>query len=119
VPGLTALWIGAAENPVPSAARTISGDSGPLAGYGPAQTLRAQLNVTAISGTSPTLDVVIEDSVDGGVTWNTVGTFTQATAVSRQVLDVPGPFGPLLRVRWTVDGVTPSSTFAVHWVAQA
>lgn len=108
-------WLGVEDVPVPSVTVTANGDTGPLTGYGPAQTLRAQLNVTAITGT---LDVVIEDSVDGGATWNTVATFTQATAVSRQVLNVTSPFGSRLRVRWTVGGATPSVTFAVHWVAQ-
>lgn len=112
-------WTGSREIPVASAARTASGDSGALTGYGPAQTLRAQLNVTAASGTAPTLDAVIEDSVDGGATWNTVGTFTQATAATRQVINVTTPFADTLRVRWTVGGTTPSFTFAVHWVAQA
>ena len=89
-----------------------------LGGYGPAQTLRAQLNVTAASGTTPTLDVVIEDTLDGGATWNTVGTFVQATAVTRSVINVTTPFADTLRIRWTVAGTTPSFTFAVNWIAQ-
>ena len=112
-------WVGVAENPVPSGAVTASGSSAGASGYGAAATLRAQLNVTAASGTTPTLDVVIEDSVDGGVTWNTVGTFAQKTATAREVINVTVPFGDSLRVRWTVGGTTPNFTFAVHWVAQA
>ncbi|NUO35882.1 MAG: hypothetical protein HOQ45_02430 [Nocardioidaceae bacterium] len=101
------------ENVVASAARTASGNSGALTGWGSASTLRAQLNVTAASGTAPTLDVVLEDSVDGGTTWNTIGTFTQATTGARQVINVTTPFTDTLRVRWTVGGTTPSFTFAV------
>lgn len=112
-------WIGVAENPVASAAVTTTGNSGALTGYGAAATLRAQLNVTAASGTTPTLDVLIEDSLDGGVTWNTVGTFAQKTAVAREVVNITVPFADTLRVRWTVAGTTPSFTFAVHWTAQA
>lgn len=120
MPGFSgSQWVGTAENPVASAAVTASGNSGALTGYGAATSLRAQLNVTAASGTTPTLDVVIEDSVDGGATWNTVGTFTQKTASSREVVNVTNPFGDQLRVRWTVGGTTPNFTFAVHWVAQA
>ncbi len=37
-----------------------------------------QLDVTAASGTLPTLDVVVQDTVDG-TNWNTIATFTQAT----------------------------------------
>lgn len=103
---------------VASAARTASGDSGDLDGYGAASTLRAQLDVTAAAGTSPTLDVVIEDTLDG-VNWNTVATFTQKTAAGRQVTDITTPFAETLRVRWTVGGTTPSFTFAVDFHAQA
>ncbi len=102
---------------VDSAARTTSGDSGLLEGYGPAESLRIQLDVTAASGLSPTLDVVIEDSLDG-TTFNTVGTFTQATAAGRQVIDITSPFTDRLRLRWTIGGSTPSFTFAVDLFAQ-
>lgn len=109
---------GLQEQPVASAARTVDGDSGPLNGYGIASTLRAQLNVTAASGTSPTLNVVIEDSVDGGATWNVIGTFAQRVAAGREVVNITSPFTGMLRVRWTVGGTTPSFTFAVDWFAE-
>jgi len=104
-PGLT-------ETLVASAARTASGDSGSLTGWGAARTLRAQLNVTAASGTSPTLDVVVEDTVDG-TNWNTVATFAQKVATGREVVNYSGLFSDTLRVRWTVGGTSPSFTFAV------
>lgn len=106
------------ETPVASAARTVSGDSGPLNGYGIASTLRAQLDVTAAAGTSPTLNVVIEDSVDGGATWNVVGTFAQKVAAGREVINVTAPFTGTLRARWTIGGTSPSFTFAVDWFAE-
>lgn len=98
---------------VASAARTTSGtqtfgtqDSGRKA-------MRMQLDVTAASGTTPTLDVVIEDTIDG-TNWNTIGSaFTQKTAAGRQVLDFQGLFTGQLRVRWTIGGTTPSFTFSV------
>jgi hypothetical protein len=74
--------------------------------------LRFQLNVTAASGTSPTLDVVVEDTLDG-TNWNTVGTFAQRTAAGRQVIDITSPFSGRLRVRWTIGGTSPSFTFSV------
>lgn len=104
---------GLQENLVASSARTASGNSGALTEWGAAKSLRAQLNVTAASGTSPTLDVVIEDSVDGGSNWNAVGTFAQKTTTGREVVNITGLFGDQLRVRWTVAGTTPSFTFAV------
>lgn len=100
-----------------SAARTASGDSGIWDGFGRASTLRAQLHVTAASGTSPTLDVVLEDSVDGS-NWNTIGTFSQKTAASREIVNVTSPFGDRIRARWTIGGTTPSFTFSVRVAAQ-
>jgi hypothetical protein len=73
----------------------------------------AQLDVTAASGVSPTLDVVIEDSVDG-INWNTVATFAQATAVVRSVQRITAPFTDRLRARYTLAGSAPSFDFTVQ-----
>lgn len=97
---------------VPSTTATTSGNGASNSTFGPAKTVRAQLSVTAASGTAPMLDVVIEDTLDG-VNFYTVATFTQATVVSRQVLNVSAPFTDTLRARWTLTGTTPSFTFAV------
>lgn len=109
---------GESEVVVTSAARTASGNSGPLPGWGAPKTLRCQLDVTAVSGVAPTLDVLIEDTIDG-TNYNTIGTFTQATAVSRQVVNVTLPFTDTLRVRWTTAGTTPSFTFSVSIYSEA
>lgn len=103
---------GFTETVVASAARTTSSNTAALTGWGAAVRLRAQLNVTAASGTTPTLDVVIEDSLDG-TNWNTVGTFVQKTTTGREVIIVTNMFAEQLRVRWTVAGTTPSFTFDV------
>ena len=100
-----------------SAARTTNGNSEEFWGYGIASTLRVQLDVTAVAGTSPTLNVVIEDSIDG-VNWHTVGTFAQRTAVGREVINITSPFANHLRVRWTIAGTAPSFTFAVLCASQ-
>lgn len=100
------------ETVVASAARTASGNSSAVAGYGPIESIRAQLNVTASSGSSPTLDVTIEDSLDG-TNWNTVGTFTQKTTTGRQVINVAEPFSDNVRVKWVIGGSSPSFTFDV------
>lgn len=102
----------ATQVPVPSAAQTASGSSAAVAGYAGAKTLRAQLNVTAMSGTSPTLNVVVEDSLDGS-NWNTVGTFAAKTAPGREVINVTTPFADQVRVSWAIGGTTPSATFDV------
>lgn len=100
------------ETLVVSAARTATGNSGVISGWGAVTVLRLQLDVTAASGTSPTLDVVVEDTLDG-TNWNTVGTFAQKTVAAREVINVTAPFADRLRVRWTLGGTGPSFTFSV------
>lgn len=95
-----------------SAARTASGNGTPVTGFGKVTQFRAQLNVTAVSGTAPTLDVVIEDSIDG-TNWNVIGTFAQDTAVGREVINITSPFADQVRVRYVIGGTTPSFTFSV------
>ncbi len=107
-------WVGMTENAVASAARTTTGLSSEIPGVGAAQRIRAQLNVTAASGTTPTLNALIEDTVDG-TNWNTVGTFAQKVATGREVINITTPFSDRLRVSWTIGGTTPSFTFAVDW----
>lgn len=87
--------------------------------------LLLQADVTAVSGTTPSITFVVEDSLDGGVTWNTIGTFAAMTTVSKQVIQITisgvaqaagfrWPFNPKrVRVRWTVSGTTPSLTCRV------
>jgi hypothetical protein len=99
---------------IESLARTTNGNSGNVQAYG-GELIRAQLNVTAASGTAPTLNVLIEDTIDGGLTYNTVGTFTQRTAAGREVINITTPFSETLRVSWTIAGTNPSFTFSVDW----
>lgn len=106
------------EDLAPSAARTASDNSSEFTGYGRASTLRAQLDVTAVSGTGPTLDVLIEDSVDGA-NWNTIGTFAQKSAVSREVINISSVFADRIRARWSVGGTLPSFTFSVRVASQS
>lgn len=79
-------------------------------------------DVTAVSGTSPTMTCILEDSTDGGVTWNTVLSLTAQTAISRQVgrlglTAASWPFNPrCCRIRWTMGGTTPNFTFRVTGV---
>ena len=97
---------------VASGARTVSSSVVPLAGSAGFTTLRVQLDATAASGTTPTLDVVIEDTIDG-TNYNAIATFTQLTAAGRQVVNVTTPFADTIRARWTITGTTPSFTFGV------
>lgn len=95
-----------------SLARTASGSSAAAGGMTSRTTLRVQLNVTAASGTSPSLTVVLEDTVDG-TNWNTIGTFAAKTAAGREVINVTAPFTETVRATWTITGTTPSFTFSI------
>lgn len=95
-----------------SVARTASGSGAVVAGLSLQTTLRVQLNVTAAAGTTPTLNVVLEDTIDGE-NWNTIGTFAQKAAPGVEVINVTTPFADSVRARWTIAGTTPSFTFHV------
>lgn len=104
--------------PLPSGTVTASGQSAPVNVRSSARWLRLQLNVTAASGTTPSLTVTPQDSLDGGVTWNNLTAFTAATGVTRQVLNIAAPFGALLRFDYAVSGTTPSFTFQIDGVTR-
>ena len=95
-----------------SAARTTTASAPAVTGFAAARQLCLQLQVTAASGTAPTLDVVVQDTVDG-TNYSTIATFTQAAATTREVIRLATPFTDALRVVYTIGGVTPSFTFNV------
>ena len=72
------------------------------------------LDVTAVSGTTPTMTVKIQTSDDGGTTWYDLpnASFTQATGATTQAIQITN-FGDMLRAAYTVGGTTPSFTFSV------
>lgn len=100
-----------------SAARTTTGAGTEVAGFEAASALVVQLEVTASGGVTPTLDVVLQDSVDG-TNWNTVATFAQAVGTTRAVQRVTTPFSNKLRASYTIAGTTPSFTFSVKSYAR-
>jgi hypothetical protein len=67
----------------------------------------AQVNVTSLSGTLPTLDISIQESLDGAVTWKTVYTFPTITAIGVHRSPNIRKTGALLRYVETVSGTTP------------
>ena len=89
---------------------TVTGSA--VTGLAAAKQLVMQLDVTTASGTSPTLDVVVQDTVDGS-NWNTIATFAQATAVTREVIRLTTAFTDQLRVVGTIGGTTPVFIFGV------
>ena len=95
-----------------SAARTATAAGAAVPGFAAANNLVLQLNVTLASGTTPTLDVVVQDTVDG-TNYSTIATFTQAVSTTREVIRLATPFTDTLRAVSTIGGGTPSFTYSV------
>ena len=70
--------------------------------------------VTAVTGTSPTLDVSIEESDDAGTNWYKVYDFPRITAVGMYRSPTIPLVGNRVRYVQTVGGTTPSFTRAVN-----
>ncbi|MCX4752897.1 hypothetical protein [Kitasatospora purpeofusca] len=98
------------------AARTASASSGPIAAAGQATTVLLGVHCTAASGTTPTLDVALEESADGA-SWTAVtgSAAAQLTAAGNRVA-FAAVTKNYVRVAATIGGTTPSFTFsaAVH-----
>lgn len=99
-----------------SAARTVTGNSGEFNLYDHDEAL-VFLNVTAASGTSPTLNVKVQTKDPNG-DWYDLVSFTQATAAAKEAKPVT-VYGETLRIAYTVAGTTPSFTFTVTAIAKA
>lgn len=94
-----------------SGAETTDTNSGKTE-TGDKRTAALILDVTAVSGTNPTLDVTVQTSKDGVNNWYTAGTFAQKTGVAAErktfVLD------RFVRVSWAITGTaTPTFTFSI------
>lgn len=97
---------------VSSAARVASGNGTSVETGSFTEIRGLVLDVTAASGTNPTLDVRVETS-DDNTTWRTISSFAQATTVTNEHKEF-GPLGRYVRIAWTIAGTaTPSFTFSV------
>jgi hypothetical protein len=102
---LTASGNGTAINPVPGFAPPGAGEP-----------MVAVFETSAISGTSPTFSVVIQDSPDG-VTWTTRSAPLSITQAGPGVgTSVIGFFaqGQYFRYAMTIGGTSPSITFSAY-----
>lgn len=70
--------------------------------------------VTAVSGTTPTLDVQIQESDDTGTNWTPIYDFARITATGIYRSPVLPMTGNRVRYLQTVTGTTPSFTRAVN-----
>lgn len=99
---------------VSSSARTATGTSSAVALASDTQTLSLLIACTAVSGTTPTLDMTVEWSNDG-TNWavgDTADSFAQITAAKTTVKTFTRKAAQY-RLRWTIGGTTPSFTFSV------
>lgn len=101
-----------------SAARTTNGASNVLWTGGCITGIVIEVRVTATSGTTPQLNLFLEDTFDG-TNWNQVAavnaapiTANGATVKRINLRDFPTTDN--LRVSWTITGTTPSFTFVVN-----
>ena len=84
-----------------------------------AGTVSLLINVSAVSGTTPTLDCTVEWSNDG-TTWavaDTADSFAQITAAKTTTKAFTSK-GLFLRVRGTIGGTTPSFTVGITATAR-
>lgn len=105
--------------------------------------LTFKLACTAVSGTSPTADVYLQTTIDGGTNWLDCGHFAQLTAAATHFMTIPIAAGtgvnntspsdaglgagsaaglPIMdrnfRVKWVIGGsATPTVTFSVDILA--
>ena len=104
-----------------SAAQTASLNSADITIYNGAK-LAVYLDVTAASGTSPTLDVTVKAKDPASGKYFLLGTFTQKTGVTSDVLFIGNGAGSTfatrtIRVEAVIGGTTPSFTFSVGYSA--
>lgn len=69
--------------------------------------------VTAVTGTSPTLDIRIEESFDGGANWVTLYEMQRITAVGSYNTPILRSTGASIRYVRTITGTSPSFTMAI------
>ncbi|NUP24022.1 MAG: hypothetical protein HOZ81_49805 [Streptomyces sp.] len=96
--------LGAAQTGITGAGNTAAVE------VGARHTLRLQLNVTAVSGTTPSLTVNVQTSADAN-SWYMVGSFAAKTAVSSENKSFSG-LDRYVRLQWAApSGTTPNFTF--------
>lgn len=112
-------WGGFLVNDVASAALTSSATTtattpGSVANVG---TYAHSFNVvvTAVSGTTPTLDIGVEESVDNGTNWVRIYDFERITANGAYTSPlIRSQYGTRFRYVQTVGGTSPSFTRAIN-----
>ena len=105
-----------------SAAKTATGNSADLA-VGPYTELTVDINITAVSGTTPTIQVFIDrKGVDGiyYAIWQSVSQ-TAVSVMSTSIgagCAITQSLGTTVQLRWVITGTTPSFTFSASLIGK-
>jgi len=75
--------------------------------------MEIELKVTAVSGTTPTLDVYIEGQFEATGDYKVLASQTGITSTGTWFFTVNPLIFRFVRVRWVVGGTSPSFTFTV------
>ena len=77
------------------------------------------LEVTAASGTNPTLDITVKtkDPISGE--YHVIATFTQKTTTGREMKTLSANLGAVIAAFWVIGGTTPSFTFSIGMILKA
>ena len=105
-----------------SAAQTVTGNSAAISATG-YQSVLIGVNITAVSGTSPTMTLSLQSLGADGIQY-TLWSSASQTATGQVVTSVgPGmaqaqQLGQTIRLVWTIGGTTPSFTFSASIIGR-
>lgn len=110
------------QGPQAGPGRTLSGvattQGGQFSVAGAVDWVSVQVNLTAITGTGATLDLTLQWSMDGGVTWSTADAsatdaFTQFTLAggAKAVVKRFNVKAPMFRLNEALAGTTPTANY--------
>lgn len=99
---------------ITSAALTTSNNSASITPSNGSVSHEFNVMVTAVSGTSPTMDVVVQESDDSGTNWYDVYHFPRITATGQYRSPLIPLTGNRIRYVRTVAGTSPSFTNSVN-----
>ena len=80
---------------------------------------QVNIPVTAVSGTTPTMDIEIQESRDGGTNWIPIYDFPRITATGSYNSPMLQSTGTKVRYVQTISGTTPSFTRAINRLQQS
>jgi len=98
---------------VASAARTASGNTADI-DISHYRNLDILIDVTSVSGTTPTLDIYIEGKFTAVGKYYPIASQTGITATGTWPLQLRNIPYRYIRVRWVIGGTSPSFTFGVY-----